>query len=432
MAKYRIVPCHILTEPQAWGGEPLHTTRRKPQRGLLAEADLTLEVVLLLLAGMAMLLLAIMLVPVYTGTLPYYENGLFGLLLVVFSLQALSLGKTPFGDWGGYRALLVGGIAVGAVGIVTCFIPDALGPLPRLLLTLFFCGGGLLLFLQMLLAKDKARLWRKLDGPIFRHLTLACGACYLLQIAIGLLIFQPDLAGPLPKITLAAVFGCSLVYLALVLRRIHRLYPSAGEAPASAFPIDKAVLLLTGVYMVLLGLLLLPVNLGKLPFSGSAQLGLMMIILAVQMLALGNTPVGAFPRSWLMIALGFIFAGLGIVSCIIPGVLVGTLTILVGVLNIAGGIVALVKVVPQLLGARGTKEPVPSLLVRLDVTTLVMNLLTILFGLSMLAMGLFAGPIPKLLLGPILAANGGALLYLLHLLLSVERMQKQAAQPAEP
>ncbi len=32
------------------------------------------------------------------GQSPYYENGLYGLLLIVFALQIITLGKTPFGD----------------------------------------------------------------------------------------------------------------------------------------------------------------------------------------------------------------------------------------------------------------------------------------------------------------------------------------------
>ena len=74
---------------------------------------------------------------------------------------------------------------------------------------------------------------------------------------------------------------------------------------------DNIILLLTGVFMVLLGLLLLPVNLGLLPFSGGAQLGLLMVIFAIQMLALGSTPSGPFSRSWFIVLLGFIFGALG-------------------------------------------------------------------------------------------------------------------------
>ncbi len=48
-----------------------------------------------------------------------------------------------------------------------------------------------------------------------------------------------------------------------------------------------------GIFMLLLGGLWIPVNLGLLPFSGSAQLGLLMVIFAVQMLASGNNLLSA-------------------------------------------------------------------------------------------------------------------------------------------
>ncbi|WP_367338433.1 hypothetical protein [Aminivibrio sp.] len=66
------------------------------------------------------------------------------------------------------------------------------------------------------------------------------------------------------------------------------------------------MILLTGVFMVLLGVLLVSVTLGMLP-PGSAQLGLLMVILAIQMLASGNTPIGAFPRSYAVVFCGLLF-----------------------------------------------------------------------------------------------------------------------------
>lgn len=179
---------------------------------------------------------------------------------------------------------------------------------------------------------------------------------------------------------------------------------------------DNIILLLMGVFMVLLGLLLLPVNLGLLPFSGSAQLGLLMVIFAIQMLALGSTPIGAFPRSWLIVLLGFIFGALGVISCIIPDILVMPLTLLVGLLNIVAGIIGIVKVT---LKARKTAEPIPTTLLKINSALLVTNILTILFGTTML----FAGLIPGFIIGTVLAANGGVLLYLLHQLVSLEKTQ---------
>jgi len=53
---------------------------------LLKKADLPLEVVILLIGSMTMMITGILLFPVSEGSLPYYENGLYGLLLVIFAL----------------------------------------------------------------------------------------------------------------------------------------------------------------------------------------------------------------------------------------------------------------------------------------------------------------------------------------------------------
>jgi hypothetical protein len=392
-----------------------------PYSCLFKEADLLLEVVILLFAGMAMLILGLLLFPVHAGILPYYENGLFGLMLVVLALQTLSMGKTPFGDIQRSRTAILYGVVIAAIGIVTCFVPDIFGRVPRILLTLFFGAGGFSLLLQMLLSEERYRLWRKYGG-IFNHLILGCGSVYLLQILIAVLMIKPDLVTTQQTASVAILYGFSLVYLACVLQGIRRRYPPAQKTPASngGLSMDNAALLLMGIFMLLLGILLVPVSLRLLPFSASAQLGLLMVIFAIQMLALGSTPVGAFSRTWLMILLGFIFAALGVVSCIIPGILVLPLTLLVGVLNIAGGIIGIGKVAVPFLKSRKTSEPVPAILLKINSSLLVMNILTILFGAAMLVSGL----IPGLIVGIVLASNGCVLLYLLCQLVSLEKVHE--------
>lgn len=387
---------------------------------LLKQADLSLEVVILLFAGMAMLILGLLLFPVYAGILPYYENGLFGLMLVVFALQILSMGKTPIGDMQRSTTSVLCGVIIAAMGIVTCFIPGLLGIVPRILLILFFGAGGPVLFLQMVLRKDRYRLWRTYGG-IFHHLIMACAAIYLMQMLIAVLIFKPDLVTGPQMASTALVYGLLLIYLALVLQAITRRYPSAKETAPSdlGLSMDHATLLLMAVFMVLLGLLLLPVSLGLFPFSGSAQLGLLMVLFAIQMLALGSTPVGAFPRVWLMILLGFAFGALGVVSCIIPNLLVVPLTFLVGVLNIAGGIIGILKVTILFLKGRKASRPVPTIFLKINSANFAMNILTVLFGTTMLISNLIPGSI----VGVVLAANGCVLLYLLRQLLSLEKSE---------
>ena len=384
------------------------------------EADLPLEVVILLIGGMTMLITGILLFPVAAGSLPYFENGLYGLLLVVFSLQIVTLGKTPFGDVRRSKAVIALGLVIAAVGIAACFVPDIFDQLPRILLILCFGPGGFVLLLQMCLAKDKLRSWARYGG-IFWHLIVGCGAVYVLSMVIALLIWQQHLLTTSMTAGVVLAFGLAIFYLAGVLRKIYGIYPEAGKPPQGDVELstDQAMLLLMGVFMLLLGILLTPATLGLLPFSGSAQLGLLMVIFAVQMLASGSTPIGPFPRSWLMIWLGLLFAALGIVSCIIPEILVRQLTVLVGVLNILGGVIILWQIcMPRLRTSEEPRGPVPAILNKLFAAQLTMNLLTILFGSSMLVSNL----VPGWIIGVVLGANGCVLLYLLHIMMVLAKL----------
>ena len=390
------------------------------------EASLPLEAALLLIAGLMVLLTGILLFPVAVGLLPYYENGLYGLLLFIFALQSITLGKTPFGDMNRSIPLIALGIAVAGVGIVTCFIPDLLGAIPRTLLFVCFTPGSLLMLLQMYFSKRKLQTWLNYGG-IFRHLIFSCGTVYLLSMIIGFIVLMRHLLSITLTAVIASIFGIAIIYLALVLRKIYLTFPQAENANPGRFTLstDKTMLLVTGVFMMLLGALLIPINLGQLPFSGSAQLGLLMVIFAVQMLASGSTPVGAFPRSWLMVFIGLLFATLGIVSVIIPEILVKPLTSIIGILNILGGIITIIKTVRSRLEKSTTPwRKNPLILKRLFITQLILAVLSILFGTSMLISFI----LPGLVVGVILFANGGILLYLIVILSALEKPKNQKQQ----
>ena len=379
-------------------------------------AELPLESVILMIGGMALAVTGGLLFVVAGGSLPYYENGLFGLLLVVYSLQTISLGKTPFGELRRSRRLIGFGLAVSCIGIATACIPGLFGPLPRLLLAACFGLGGAVQFIQLYQDETRLRVWLKIGGDL-RRLAWACASVYGLSALTGLLLW---LAPPLPT-TVSAIllllFGAAAIHLAAVLRRVYHAYPAADptQTAKDGLTFNHCMLLFTGAFMVLLGLLLVPVSLGLLPFAANAQLGLLMTIFALQMLAAGNTPIGPFPRrSWFMVCLGLLFALPGIVSCVIPCLLVAPLTFFVGALNLLGGLL------PLGLGLLRPAAPtsgnaVHPLLKKLSRTQLLLNLLSILFGASMLVPGI----IPGLVTGVVLALNGGMLLYLLRLLLLI-------------
>ena len=192
-----------------------------------------------------------------------------------------------------------------------------------------------------------------------------------------------------------------------------------GLFKEASLPLSAAIVILVGVLLVLLGLLLFPVNLGMIPFSPDGQLGLLLVIMAIQMLALGETPMGQYRRSWLLMAMGIVFAAMGTISCIVPGLLTGVIRILLGLLNFIGGAALLAKrFLPMLHDLRHPPaKPValPPLLKRLLVTQTVLNIVSIAFGITMLVPGLA----PGLIIAGIVVINGLLLFVLVSILLKI-------------
>jgi hypothetical protein len=386
---------------------------------VLKKVEIPLEVVILLTGSVALLTTGIVFFAVSRGVLPYYENGFYGLSLVVLAMQTIMLGKTPFGDMRRSHGLLIAGAAIAGVGILGCFIP-VFNRLPRLLLLVCLGPGNLVLLVRMCFSRDKFRAWIKYGGA-FRHLIISCSAVYCFSMLIALVLVKGNAPAAPVTAALIVVYGIAVLYLAGVLRSIYRAFPEAGrEHEQTGLSTDQSMIFLSAIFMIILGIMLIPVSLGVLPFSASAQVGLLIVIFAVQMLATGSTPIGPFPRSWPIIVAGVVFAALGVLSCVVPGILVKPLTLLVGVLNILGGTISLVKMLSQRLRpADGLRGPLPPLLTKLFAVQLVLNILGVMFGTSVLIPNLLHG----LIIGVILAANGVVLLYLLRILVLLDRMQ---------
>ncbi len=71
------------------------------------------------------------------------------------------------------------------------------------------------------------------------------------------------------------LFGASVLFLAHTLNKIDLAYPEAERPPEGGVRLsaDQELLLLMGFFMVLLGGLLIPVNLGLLPFREAPSSG---------------------------------------------------------------------------------------------------------------------------------------------------------------
>ncbi len=389
------------------------------------KADIPIDLVILMIAGLTMVIAGLLLFPVYLGLLPYYENGLYGLLIFIYALQITVLGKTPFGDVPQRPlSVLILGIFVACVGIITCFIPDLLKEIPRFLLFICFGPGGIILLLQMFFSKGKFPMWRK-KGGILMTLALNCAAVYSLSIFISILLIDKNfISGGLVAFSVL-LYGVLIFLLTAVLYKIYALYPDNTERQSGGVKLsdDRAVILITGVFMVVLGILLIPVTIGLLPFSGSAQLGLLVVIMSLQMVAFGNTPIRSFSRTWPLVWLGLFFGSLGIISCIIPWILVPTLTFIIALLNIGGGAIPFIKMLLSKQRDKGTDRGfVPQVIKRLFLTQMLLNILSVVFGTSMLVKNLIPGPV----IGIVLTANGSVLLYLLTLLFKIDEMKMGA------
>ncbi|MEI7856653.1 MAG: hypothetical protein WCH85_04020 [Methanomicrobiales archaeon] len=393
------------------------------------EFDFTLESVILLVLGIFMGLFGLLLFSITTGALPYAPDSTYGLFLVIVALQVITMGKTPFGDVRRTWLIIIIGIAAAIIGMLACFIPGLLSDIVRTLVGTILVLGGAVLLLQLFLHKEKAALWFSVPG-ILRHLTAACTLVYLMAFLLGLVTLIPAFTtGPLTAILLI-IDGAALFYLAWCIEIAGREFPKqqgpsvenkekAGlffllrEAP---LPFTTALLIFLGVLLALLAILLVPVNLGMLPFSPDGQLGLLLVIMAIQILAMGETPLGPFRRSWVIVTIGLVFVAMGVYSCIVPGILSDLLRVMLGLLNLTGSLVLLAsRVVPMVMQMRNAPaQPVtiPAPLRNLLVTQTALNIIGILFGLSMLLPGL----IPGIVTAAILFFNGLLLFLLAYIL----------------
>jgi len=253
-----------------------------------------------------------------------------------------------------------------------------------------------------------------------------------------------------PRTAIVFVFyGISFFYLSWCIWKVARTYPpeksddsattirSSDRADSqgrfslfreASLPLLPAILILTGSSNILLGLLLFPISLGMLPFSPDGQFGLLLTIMAIQMMTLGDTPLGQYTRSWFMIIIGIVFAGLGVVSCIVPGMLTGMIQTLLGILTVMMGATFFIRrFLEKLHGMRTPPEApiaVPPIVRRLARTQMVLSSMNIAFGISALLPGLM----PLLVVASILLIMGPLLVILASLLQKVAGMQASGEQ----
>ena len=333
---------------------------------------------------------------------------MYGLFVVLVSMQAITMGKTPIGDLRRSWLVVIAGIATAIAGTLALFYPGELGGSIRLLAGAIILITGTLGLYQLVTAEDRARAWLRVPG-VLRHLAVACAAVYGLEVVLGVITF---LSGGVPVLltaVLCVLLGAALLYLAWAVHSVGARYPrgpaedagpvdrGAGLLGEAELPVGDSFSVFQGVLLILLGSLVLLMTLGAIPpFNADGQLGLLLVLTSLQMLALGQLVGNTVTRSWALVALGLVFAGMGIISCIVPGVLTSVISPLLGVQNIITGVVLLATQVigPTLYGVRHPPaEPVvvPPLVKRLFLILAATGVVAFLFGLNMLAPFLLPG-----------------------------------------
>lgn len=352
------------------------------------------------------------------------------------------MGRTPFGDLRRSWALVITAMLIAVLGMAACFIPKCFAEIVRVLAGGVLAPGGVVLLVQLFGSQHRARAWMRIPG-VLRHLTFACGLVYVLMIVTGLITLFPGLSTTPQTAVLLVLNSMGLFYLSLCSSRAARVFPPEkptvppegtpssgrdhkgrpGIMRDASLSLPLATMILLGTLLVVLGLLLFPVTLGMIPFSPDGQLGLMLTIVAIQMMVLGDTPLGHYKRSWLMVLAGVAFAALGIFSCIVPGLLTAKIQFLLGVLNCAGGTFLLITLLlPMLKRTRDDVATAPGaspITKKLTAVQIAIDVAAIVFGLSMLIPDLVSG----LAVAGILIINGMLLFVLASIIRRVTGIQ---------
>ncbi|HOJ97281.1 MAG TPA: hypothetical protein PK024_10655 [Methanospirillum sp.] len=365
-----------------------------------------------------MLLFGLLQYPVQAGMLSFHPDGTFGLVLLLLSIQMITVGKTPFGTFRRTWLIIILGVGTAVPGTGACFIPGLLTGIIRFFVAFLMITGGTALFLQLVWSGERARQWIRIPG-ILRHLTIACALVYLLEVWFGCAVLVPSLLPGIPISILALLFGISLFYLAFCLQRVSDTYPRGAGCQdeeessylSNAFrflllqeaslSVPVSFLILLGVIFTLFALLLIPIGLGLYPFSRDSQFGLLMVIMAIQVLALGKTPLGIYKRSWPLILIGLLIVSLGICSCMIPGLLTGWMLTSLGLWNLITGSLGLFKIIRPYLqknaaipNDRAPRSPVKKKTAGL---LMMLHLMTLMFGLNLIVPFLIPTIIPIIL-----------------------------------
>jgi len=350
---------------------------------LFAEINISLEVIMLLVCGLAVCIVGMVLFPVSTGALPYYESGTFGLLLIILGLQWQITGVTPVGFMKRSWPLILPGITITGLGFVTCFFPGIFGDLPKYLVLAIFALGGLVQILDLMYSKEKYPSWKEAGDRLISHrLPLSCAIIYSFEILIaGITAIQLIMPEVIPIALVAGLvllFGISLIWLAITLHEVYRVYPQKDRSTNTpGIPLDTVMGMQNGIFMLLFGGLIC-VSLGTLAISSGAQHGALALMIGIQVLLTGSMMGFSFRRNGLILLVGAGLVAAGTLFILLPDMSLVPLRIFIGIFNIIGGLYI----------AYSVMKAMTTQIILLLGTLAIGIVVLILFGISTLVQGL--------------------------------------------
>lgn len=355
-----------------------------------------------------------LLVPIGFGLLRHDANAATAMFVVVFAIMIGFLGLTPVGTFTPNRPLLWLGLVLVLLGSLAFISPGTLtGPIHWALAAMLL-GLGLI--------RLPLFWWHRRHGAkVPDGYALPYTAMHLLSLALGVVVVTDApwwLSAPL-----LLGLGASQVRLAVLAARPGAHVPGAArlDAPDDGrrpLRLSSRLMLLLAITMLFMAVATVLGVRGVIPIDTTRSSLLFVLITAMQVILLGDTPVRSFTPSWTLALLGMAVATLAMVAAIVPGVLDGPLGVAVGVSNLAtaatgfvhlAGIVRTAAAMPPGRARRTT--------VTVVVVSAIVYCLLLAFAVNLLAPGL----IPGLAMLAVLVLAGGFLIWLAFLLSRLPR-----------
>lgn len=322
-----------------------------------------------------------------------YLGGIVGLQIFVGGLFFTTTSIFPRIFPGKDALLFIFGLCLTITGYVTCFIPG----IPDLLLLFLSIGTlssiiGFVIFFPMIQSENPKK------GSFFYWSTGIIAIFFLIFVFIWLMGINQLLENksyPLLSF-LETLVGCTFSLLAFLIAKKIIMFSNGNRTlPKQGISADRTMEMQYGLYMFVLGILLIPVNFGFLPYALNAIQGILVVILGLQLFVIGRLLSFFFQKSWItsLFAIGLIAAGTCAIA--IPDLDITYLSIFTAILIIGGGLYLFFILVNSVLKSKKPASKVMGKELYISYSLLFLALFTgtfmIIFGFSMIIKDLISG-----------------------------------------